>query len=66
MYRCTVNVGVHRMLWFGALLCPAELIKHSAQLDKVFRSENLSNKTNLEIYNWKENIRMVGRVVQSV
>jgi hypothetical protein len=22
MYPCTVNVGVHRMLWFGALLCP--------------------------------------------
>jgi hypothetical protein len=23
-YPCTVNVGVHRMLWFGVLLCPAE------------------------------------------
>jgi hypothetical protein len=24
MYRCTVDVGVHRILWFRALLCPAE------------------------------------------
>jgi hypothetical protein len=24
MYPCTVNVGVHRMLWFRVLLCPAE------------------------------------------
>jgi hypothetical protein len=27
MYPCTVNVGVHRMLWFRALLC--------AQLDNI-------------------------------
>jgi hypothetical protein len=24
MYPCSVNVGVHWMLWFHVLLCPAE------------------------------------------
>jgi hypothetical protein len=32
MYPCIVNVGVHRMLQFRALLCPAECIP---QLEKV-------------------------------
>jgi hypothetical protein len=29
MYRCTVNVGVYRMLCFRALLCPADDTKIS-------------------------------------